>query len=60
MYLSYEQFSKEGIFDIYFSGLGREVSYKAERIINKQYTSGNKIVLEIKGKEQERSIECKI
>ncbi|MET7038037.1 hypothetical protein [Elizabethkingia miricola] len=59
VYLSYEQFSKSGVLDIYFSGLGHEVSYETEKMVNKQYTSGNKIVLEIKGQEQEDPLNIK-
>lgn len=49
---SYPGFFKKDILHIYFPGMSGEVSYEVEYKLRKNYTRGNKIVLEIKGIEE--------
>lgn len=56
VYQSYPEFLKKDILHICFPGMPGEVSYKVEYKLGKNYTRGNKIVLEIKGVEEESMI----
>ncbi|PUB30756.1 hypothetical protein C8J95_10574 [Elizabethkingia sp. YR214] len=53
VYQSYPDFFKKDILHIYFPGIPGEISYEVEYKLGKNYTRGNKIVLEIKGNEEE-------
>ncbi len=53
VYGSYPQFFKKDFLQVYFSGLTQEIGYGTELVLNKEYTTGNKIALKITGTEDE-------
>ncbi len=53
VYGSYPQFFKKDFLQVYFSGLTQEIGYETELVLNKEYTTGNKIALKITGTEDE-------
>lgn len=53
VYQSYPQFYKSGSVDFYFSSLGQSVNYDFEFFLNKEFTRGEKIALQLLGKEEE-------
>ena len=53
VYQNYPQFLKQDNLQIYFSAISKEIDYKVEYTLNKEFTRGNKIALQISGIEQE-------
>lgn len=53
IYQSYQNFVKDDYLSIYFAGISQEISYKIEYDLQKEFTRGDKIALNVTGKEEE-------
>lgn len=51
VYQSYYGYTKSGHFDFYFANIQRNISYDIDYFLNREYTRGTKIALQIKGYE---------
>lgn len=52
-YQSYPDFLKEDILQVYFSGIGQEVTYNTNYELEKEFTTTDKIILRLSGEEEE-------
>lgn len=59
VYRSYPQFSYKGLTSIYFAPLGRSVDYEVEFNLQKDFTRGDKIALQLSGTETEMPVNSK-
>ncbi|MBF8455553.1 hypothetical protein IV494_00020 [Kaistella sp. G5-32] len=53
IYQSYQNFKKDDYLSIYFAGISQEISYRIEYDLQKEFTRGDKIALNVTGKEEE-------
>ncbi|QDP84738.1 hypothetical protein FNJ88_03920 [Chryseobacterium sp. SNU WT5] len=53
IYQSYPSFLKDDVLQIYFSSIGQEVTYNINYQLEKEFTTTDKIVLQLSGREEE-------
>nr|WP_314499518.1 hypothetical protein [uncultured Chryseobacterium sp.] len=53
IYQGYPEYLRKSFLQVYFSGLSQETGYDTEFVLNKEYTKGDKIALQITGTEEE-------
>lgn len=53
IYQGYQNFVKDDYLSIYFAGISQEISYRIEYDLEKEFTRGDKIALNLSGREEE-------
>ena len=59
IYQTYSGYTKEGQADFYFANIRENISYELQYELKKEFTRGNKIALQVSGKEQTNPFERK-